>query len=80
MSDDQIEFRLLQLLPLFVGRLPDADLKNAENLIRHREWGVGLEVLCAQLDEYEVELSAGELSILNSFANELGVDVSYLGI
>ena len=78
LSNDSIESRLLQLLPAFAGRLPDADLQNARNLIEHREWGVGLETLCTQLDEYEVALSKDELARLDSFAGELGVDISYL--
>ena len=79
LGSDNIESRLLELLPNLAGRLPDVDLGNAKNLIEHREWGVGLETLCTQLHEHEITLTKAELDALNVLAAELGVDISYLG-
>ena len=79
LGSDNVEYRLLNLLPGLAGRLPDVDLGNARNLIEHREWGVGLETLCTQLDEYEVVLTKEELDALSALAAELKVDISYLG-
>jgi hypothetical protein len=74
----KIEQDLLQILSVFAERLPGNDLKNVRELFVHNECGIGLEILCSQLNEYEVELTALEVDSLISFADELGVDISYL--
>ncbi|WP_035058712.1 MafI family immunity protein [Andreprevotia chitinilytica] len=78
LSNDEVESCLIELLPKFSGRLPDRDLENARDLIEHREWGVGLELLCTQLDENDVVLSADVISVLGAIAGKLNVDISYL--
>ena len=77
---DGIESRLLGFVRCFEGRLPEGDLRNAAELISKREWGVGLEVLCAQLAEYEVTLDAVCAKELKSLAEELQIDISGFGL
>lgn len=79
-----IESSLLDFAACFVGRLPEQDIANASDLISRREWGVGLEMLCAQLAEYEVEVDANEVAELRRLALAMGFDAfavdSWLGL
>lgn len=79
MQNSEMEVRLLVFVAGFSDRLPATDIENASELISRREWGVGLELLCAQLSEYEVRLSPAELIELRGFSGEMGLDVSGFG-
>lgn len=76
----EIETSLLNFAACFTGRLPQQDIENASDLIARREWGVGLEVLCAQLAEYEIELSASEGEDLKRLASAMNLDISAFGL
>jgi hypothetical protein len=75
-----IEANLLSFATGFAGRLPQQDIQNAINLISSREWGVGLEVLCAQLAEYEIALDSNEVGELKHLASAMSLDVSMFGL
>lgn len=76
----EIETSLLIFAACFAGRLPQQDIENASDLIARREWGVGLEVLCAQLAEHEIELSASEGEDLKRLASAMNLDISAFGL
>jgi hypothetical protein len=78
--DSNIEPRLLRFTTGFAGRLPATEIENAADLISRGEWGVGLEILCAQLAEYEIDLSASEAKELKEIALAMGLDVSDFGL
>jgi hypothetical protein len=48
---------LKSLLTLFQEKLPERDIENINILIEAYEWGLALEDLCAQLHEYDVQIS-----------------------
>lgn len=75
-----VETRLLNFVAGFDGRLPVHDMANATALISRREWGVGLEVLCAQLAEYEIPLSTSEVTELRQIAAAMNMDISSFGL
>lgn len=52
------------------------DFENIRELIEHREGGVALELLCAQLYEYEVIIDSVELAAIRDFSKTFNVDVS----
>ncbi|HSI86209.1 MAG: MafI family immunity protein [Candidatus Methylacidiphilales bacterium] len=68
---EKMETELLSLLSCFDGRLPLQDYEDVRDLIVHREWGVGLETLCQQLDEYEIAPSPAELLKIRELADEM---------
>lgn len=78
-SDPGIELRLLNLAAGFADRLPKQDVANATDLIAKREWGAGLEVLCTQLSESDVDLSAKEEMELMQLAHAMELDISGFG-
>lgn len=58
MSDpsEAIEKELHQILDEFQGKLPEVDVTKIREFIDAREWGVGFDILCEQLFEYEIEV------------------------
>jgi hypothetical protein len=79
-QNSNIEARLLSIVAGLTNRLSTHDIENASDLISKREWGVGLEVLCAQLGEYEVQLTAAELTELNDLASAMNLNISGFGV
>lgn len=75
-----VEARLLKFAAVFAGRLPDQDIANSTDLISRREWGVGLEVLCAQLAEHEIQLSTREVEELKQLASAMNMDIAAFGL
>lgn len=75
-----IEKRLLNFSDGLAGRLPVADIENAVELISNGEWGVGFEILCDQLAEYGIDLSAAEANELKEIALAMELDFSAYGI
>ncbi len=79
-QDVNVEARLLNFVAGFANRLPAHDIANAKDLISRREWGVGLEVLCAQLAEYDIQLTTAEAAELKNVASAMNVDISGFGL
>lgn len=77
---DEVENDLLSFAAHFSGRVPQQDIEKASDLFFKSEWGVGLEVLCAQLVEHEVELSTSEAAELQRLALAMNLDVSAFGL
>jgi hypothetical protein len=80
LADNDIEQRAFKLIDSFVGRLSDEDINNARDLVSHREWKVGLELLCAQLGEYEIEMADIERRLLIELSSELKVNITDFGL
>lgn len=80
MLAEVIEQQAFKLIDGFTGRLPDDDVRNARDLVAHREWKVGLEILCAQLGEYEIEMTSEERQLLADLSSELGIALSDFGL
>ena len=79
-SDEDFERRLTRVAEAFVGRVPEEDIRSATDLFTHREWGVGLELLCGQLDEHDVRLAPREYAELLTLASRMGVDITGFGL
>ena len=69
--DENSEEKLLVILKDVSGVIPDCDIKNIRNLFINWEWWIGMEVLCTQLDEYEVAISAALFSKIEVMAREM---------
>ena len=50
--------KLRTLLKMFADSLPEANLADAEELIAHGEFGEALDLICTQVYEYEIPVSA----------------------
>lgn len=57
------------------GELPNDTKKNVLELLSGGEPGVALEVLCSQLVEFEVSVSAHVRDLLVESANSMGIEV-----
>jgi hypothetical protein len=78
MTIEQIEQRLLVLLDQCDGlAVPAADLAEATDLTKHGEPGVALELLCTQLDEYDVPVPPALLAGLRELGTAMRIDESY---
>lgn len=69
--DENSEKKLLDILKDVRGVIPDCDVNNIRDLFINREWWIGMEVLCTQLDEYEVAISAALFSKIEVMAREM---------
>jgi hypothetical protein len=76
LKDEEVAGVFLDLLNSLSGRLPESDIKNVDELVAHNESGVALEILCAQLFEYDIPLSKSELRAISSLSNVLDCDIS----
>lgn len=63
-----IETKMLALLREFEGKLSSKVYKDVESLVLHREWGVGLENLCEQLNEFNVPVEADAIERIKELA------------
>ena len=63
---------LSQLEPL----LHATDVQNAKEWIAHGEHGVALELICAQLQEYQLTIPAQVLASVKEAASEMGLPAS----
>lgn len=57
--------------------LPQRDIANFEQFVEYGEFLVGLEILCDQLYEYSVALSAQDIRALEEIGTSLGMDKEY---
>ena len=74
---EEIAERLHERLQRAVG-LPESDMESIGVVIDAGEWRVALEVLCAQLYEYDLEIPGDERRQLEALGAELDVAVGYL--
>ncbi len=79
-AHERPEARLRLLLSTLADRLRAEDVRNVEHLVDHDEGGIALEILCTQLFEFDAMLRPSERAEIQSLANLLEVDVSYLSI
>ena len=64
----EINRQVREIGALFAGRLPSAVLEDALDYLRANEFGLALYVLCEQLIEYDVKITASEYSRVRSLA------------
>jgi hypothetical protein len=57
---------------------PDQTLENIRDLVEHNELGVALSVLCSQISEYGIQISARDRSCLADAACLMGIPLSDL--
>jgi hypothetical protein len=74
----ETELLTLTVINHFAGRLPSADLVNARDLISHREWAVGFELLCSQLVEHDIQLNKDDIQLLAHIAATLNINLDNL--
>lgn len=58
--------------------LPMGDIESILLLLGAGEWALALDVLCTQIDEYELDVSEAQRSLLTGLGNDLGVRVEDL--
>lgn len=56
------------------GKLPSSDVDNVWRLIEHGELGVAFEILCTQLDEYDVAVNDPTLTSLAKLGRYFELD------
>jgi len=75
---DSIEDDLLRLFRLGrFGAIPAERIENLVDLVRHVEYGVALEDLCSNLDDFEVEVDEIWALALEMAVDRLDLDPSY---
>lgn len=73
---EPIEAMLRALIASFGHALPPDELAELHDLNDHREWGIALENLCVQLDEFDVEPTAVQLAQIQDAAEAMGLPPS----
>jgi hypothetical protein len=68
---ESIEERALAALERFRASLPPQDFEGVRDLIVHREWGLGLEVLCEQLYEHGIAVDHASFRAIRELAEEM---------
>lgn len=76
MQDNEVAVIFSRLLDKLAGRLSHNDIENVADLVNNRECGVALEIMCAQLYEYDVGIHECELAIVKDLSEFLATDVS----
>jgi hypothetical protein len=75
---DSIEDDLLRLLRLGrFGAIPAERVESLVDLVRHVEYGVALEDLCSNLDDFEVSVDETWALALEMAVDRLGLDPQY---
>jgi hypothetical protein len=69
-----IEDRLRSVVLELADSLPEDDIDSILGLIEAREWGVALENLCTQLDEYDVTVPSPLLAEIASLGRKMKLD------
>ncbi len=72
-----VEESLLAMIGSFTGQLAADQLADMADLVRHGERGIAFEILCTQLDEYEVPVGQEALSTLRTIAASMEIDPDY---
>lgn len=54
----KLRIALLDLIEQIRDELPEEDVKEALDFVEHNEFGVSFELICAQLFEYDIKVSA----------------------
>lgn len=65
---------LQAVVAAFSERLPQATLDSADDLIRHGEYGEALEIICTQVYEYEVPVTAKTYSEIERCGQRMEMD------
>lgn len=75
---NEIDRQVHEIGALFEGRLPAAALDDALDYLHANEFGLALYVLCEQLIEYDVKITASEYDRVRSMADLMYPDSSSL--
>ena len=70
------EKQLRSLVEVFSGALPEANIADATELILHGEYGEALELICTQVYEYEVPVSADAYKVIEECGKRMQMDES----
>ena len=73
-NDQTTEDKILILLDEVSDHLPIDDTKNIKEFIEHREWGVGFETLCAQIFEYNIQISNEFYKKLSAIGESMDIE------
>ena len=65
---------LQAVVAAFSEHLPQATLDSAEDLIRHGEYGEALDLICTQVYEYEVPVTAETYSEIERCGQRMDMD------
>jgi hypothetical protein len=75
---ESIEDDLLRLIRAgSYGEIPRERLDTIEDLVTHVEYGVALELLCSNLDDFEVVVDEGWALALEMAVDRLALDSHY---
>lgn len=69
--------RVTEIIDLSTPLLPASDISNARELVVQNEYGVALELICTQLDEYEKQIDPKLYKKIKSACSEMSLPNSY---
>lgn len=70
----EIESRVRRVVRELAGSLPEDDVDSILGLLEAGEWGIALENLCTQLDEYHVAVPLPLLDEIAQLGDKMGLD------
>ncbi len=68
------EIEIIKIVNEYIGQLSNYEVDSIINLAKHREWGVALENLCTQIDEYRLSVSADSYQKIEQMVNEMSLN------
>lgn len=67
---------LTDLIERIRNKLPEKDINEALDLVERNEFGVGFELICTQLFEYDAKISAGIYLKIENLGRSMNLDES----
>lgn len=78
MTPRQVEDEIVAIIGIYAGQLPCGQAEEFQDLARHNEWLVALEMFCDQLWELSIPLSSSCFERICAVAQHLGIHPDYL--
>ena len=72
----KLRINLIDLIEQVRNVLPEKDVSEALDLAEHDEFGVSFELICTQLFEYDVKVSADVYRKLEALGKSMNIDES----
>ncbi|KZK99087.1 MafI family immunity protein [Pseudovibrio sp. Ad26] len=72
--NQKIKIAVIEIIELFRGRLGEEWLNAYRCDAEHGEWGMALENLCMQIEEFDVHLNEQEFQAVCTAGESMGID------
>ncbi len=70
----ETKIAVIKIIELFRGRLDDEWLNEYRSDAEHGEWGMALENLCTQLEEFDILPNEQEFQAIRTAGESMGID------